>query len=141
MLPNHCEKSSLHTKPRMQNESFHLLIDSSFLSFSPIPSCSSSSATVRHFYSMDCDSLIRGRGGSASRLSLLCCRAGDGWRDGREGRGARRGRTREGRAVNAAAPVGFYCHLPSWLGARATERWRGHQQGRVPLYVTGSPAT
>ena len=60
MLPNHCEKSSLLAKPRMQNESFHLLIDPSVLSFSLVPSCSSS-ATVRHFYSMDCDSLIRGR--------------------------------------------------------------------------------
>ena len=40
--------------------------------------------------------------------------AGDGWSEGREG-------GRAGRAVNAAAPVGFYCRLPSWGTAEPAE--------------------
>ena len=60
------------------------------------------------------------------------------------GVGREREGRKEGRAVNAAAPVGFYCHLPSQAsggGGDGRVSQSVSQSSLFSLYVTGFAAT
>ena len=55
---------------------------------------------------MDCDSLIRGGKGTATQLSSLCS-AGDGWSEGRGGKGEGRKEGRKEGLLMLPPPLGF----------------------------------